>query len=156
MRVLTLVLFLSFSIHSFSQTDSQTEYRIPFEGFVAIDSKEGMNVLKDVYNFIVSIKPDSTVILKRKESNPATDAMLIEQTDKYVTAKISETGYFFYDIEDALVFTIDKFKEQYITMAYADDLEKVIETAKEINKWQQAGKKPEEILSMLKEKMIED
>jgi len=129
---------------------------VPFEGLVSVDSKDGMNELKQDYNFIISIQPDGNMILKRKESHPATEATLIEKTSKYITAQISETGYFFFDIERELVYTIDRFKERHISMGYADDLEKVKETTQKINQWQQDGKKPEEILTNLKQSLNND
>jgi len=151
MRLLVFTLFLSISTCLLGQK----EYRIPFEGFVAIDSQEGTNVLKQDYNFLVKLEPDNKVVLKRKESHPGTEATIIERTPKYIAAKSSQSGYFFVDLENERLFTMAKFKERYITMGYFGNQEKVQATTRQMNEWQQAGKKPEEILSILKEKFID-
>lgn len=149
----TLLIFLFISISSYSL--GQKEYQIPLEGFVSYDSKSEPFVHDGDYLLTIKIDKDGLMKYNRKKGQRFSSGEILDKTESYLTVQMSETGYLFFDIEDKLLYTIDRFKDRYITTGYGKDIDKVKQMTIQINQWQQSGKAPEKILAKLKEQLLE-
>ncbi|MDX1628652.1 MAG: hypothetical protein R3345_08130 [Fulvivirga sp.] len=128
---------------------SQDNYKIKLDNFVSVNSKSGTSIHDGDYLLSIEITSDNKVYFKRQENQPPTNGTVLEITDSYLTAQISETGFLFFDKKEKQLYTIDQFDKQYITTGYGEDLEKVRSKTEKINEWQKSAKKPKEIMSKL-------